>query len=145
MVVYLKKTDVRAKVPERATSGSAGFDLFALLDKDLMVYPHQPVKIHTGIALSMPNNQMVGLIYPRSGLASKFGLIPSNCVGVIDSDYRGELRVPMVNLSDTPYTIQPGERVAQLCIAPVWQAAFTPADALSDTDRGAGGFGSTGK
>ena len=69
----------------------------------------------------------------------------ANGVGVIDSDYRGELRVPMVNLSNEPYTIQPGERVAQLCIAPVWQAAFTPADELTDTARGAGGFGSTGK
>ena len=109
MIVHLKKTDARAKIPERATSGSAGFDLFALLDKELMVYPHQPVKIHTGIALSMPDNQMVGLVYPRSGLASKFGLIPSNCVGVIDSDYRGEIMVSLMKdtISSSSQTISP--------------------------------------
>ena len=79
--------------------------LFALLDKELMVYPHQPVKIHTGIALSMPDNQMVGLVYPRSGLASKFGLIPSNCVGVIDSDYRGEIMVSLTESALKPLIV----------------------------------------
>ena len=93
----------------------------------------------------LPGPDCVALVYARSGLSIKHGLCMANGVGVIDSDYRGELRVPMVNLSDTVYTIQPGERVAQLCIAPVWQAQFTAADELSDTDRGIGGFGSTGK
>ena len=145
MIVHLKKTDARAKIPERATSGSAGFDLFALLDKELMVYPHQPVKIHTGIALSMPDNQMVGLVYPRSGLASKFGLIPSNCVGVIDSDYRGEIMVSLTNLSQTAYCLKPFERIAQLVFAPVILPELSETDNLDDTDRGTGGVGSTGQ
>ena len=87
----------------------------------------------------------MALVYARSGLSIKHGLCMANGVGVIDSDYRGELRVPMVNLGAEPYTIQPGERVAQLCIAPVCTAAFVPVGALSDTARGEGGFGSTGK
>ena len=105
----------------------------------------QRVLVPTGLAIELPGPACVALVYARSGLSIKHGLCMANGVGVIDSDYRGELRVPMVNLSNEPYTIQPGERVAQLCIAPVWQAAFTPADELTDTARGAGGFGSTGK
>ena len=104
----------------------------------------QRVLVPTGLAIELPGPDCVALVYARSGLSIKHGLCMANGVGVIDSDYRGELRVPMVNLSDAPYTVQPGERVAQLCIAPVWQAAFVPAGTLSDTARGAGGFGSTG-
>ena len=104
----------------------------------------QRVLVPTGLAIELPGPDCVALVYARSGLSIKHGLCMANGVGVIDSDYRGELRVPMVNLSDAPYTVQPGERVAQLCIAPVWQAAFVPAETLTDTDRGAGGFGSTG-
>ena len=137
-VVKYKKLDPRAVVPQYATPGAAAADLCALLDAPLTLAPMQRALVPTGLAIELPDAGC-------SGLSIKHGLCMANGVGVIDSDYRGELRVPMVNLSDTPYTIQPGERVAQLCIAPVWQAAFTPADALSDTDRGAGGFGSTGK
>ena len=105
----------------------------------------QRTLVPTGLAIELPDASCVALVYARSGLSIKHGLCMANGVGVIDSDYRGELRVPMVNLSDTAYTIQPGERVAQLCIAPVWQAGFAAAEELSDTDRGIGGFGSTGK
>lgn len=145
ITVKYKVLDPRARTPAYATSGSAAADLCAVLDEPLTVQPMQRVLVPTGLAIELPGAHAVALVYARSGLSIKHGLCMANGVGVIDSDYRGELRVPMVNLSDTPYTIQPGERVAQLCIAPVWQAAFTPADALSDTDRGAGGFGSTGK
>ena len=131
-------------LPHRATPGSAGVDLCAMIPAPLTISPRALVRVPTGLALELPENT-VGLVYARSGLGTKHGIALSNGVGVIDSDYRGELRVPMVNLSDTAYTIQPGERVAQLCIAPVWQAGFAAAEELSDTDRGIGGFGSTGK
>ena len=101
--------------------------------------------VPTGLAIELPGPETVALVYARSGLSIKHGLCMANGVGVIDSDYRGELRVPMVNLGQESYTIQPGERVAQLCIAPVYTAAFVPAETLGDTARGAGGFGSTGK
>ena len=125
-IVKYKKLDARAVVPQYATPGAAAADLCAVLDTPLTLAPMQRALVPTGLSI-------------------KHGLCMANGVGVIDSDYRGELRVPMVNLSSEPYTIQPGERVAQLCIAPVWQAAFEPADELTDTARGAGGFGSTGK
>ena len=101
--------------------------------------------IPTGLAIELPDAGCVALLYARSGLAVKHGLTLPNCVGVIDSDYRGEIKVALINLGQEPYTIEPGERVAQLCIAPVWQAAVVQALDLSDTVRGAGGFGSTGK
>ena len=142
--VRCKRLDPRAKMPVYATSGAAAADLCALLDEPLTIAPMQRVLVPTGLAIELPGPDCVALVYARSGLSIKHGLCMANGVGVIDSDYRGELRVPMVNLSDAPYTVQPGERVAQLCIAPVWQAAFVPAETLSDTDRGAGGFGSTG-
>ena len=101
--------------------------------------------VPTGLAIELPGPDCVALVYARSGLAIKQGVTLSNCVGVIDSDYRGEIKVGLVNLGAAPVTLAPGERVAQLCIAPVWQAAFAPAEELSDTDRGTGGFGSTGR
>ena len=144
MFIEVKKLNDKAKLPCRATADSAGADLCACIDDDIALMPGERRLIPTGIAIAVPTG-FGGFVFPRSGLSSKFGVSLANCVGVIDSDYRGELRVPMVNLSNEPYTIQPGERVAQLCIAPVWQAAFEPADELTDTARGAGGFGSTGK
>ena len=145
LTVKFTLLDPRAKAPAYATSGAAAADLCALLDEPLTVQPMQRVLVPTGLAIELPGPDCVALVYARSGLSIKHGLCMANGVGVIDSDYRGELRVPTVNLSDTPYTIQPGERIAQLCIAPVYQAAFVQAETLSDTDRGAGGFGSTGK
>ena len=143
--VKYKLLDPRAKAPAYATAGAAAADLCALLDEPLTLAPGQRAMIPTGLAIELPDAQCVALLYARSGLAIKHGLTLPNCVGVIDSDYRGEVRVGLINLSSEPYTIAPGERIAQLCIAPVWQAAFVQANDLSDTDRGAGGFGSTGK
>ena len=143
--VKYKLLDPRAKAPAYATAGAAAADLCALLDEPLTLAPGQRVMIPTGLAIELPDAQCVALLYARSGLAIKHGLTLPNCVGVIDSDYRGEVRVGLINLGTEPYTVQPGERIAQLCIAPVWQAAFVQANDLSDTDRGAGGFGSTGK
>lgn len=139
----IKKLFPEAKMPVYASEHAAGADLYALTDHIIRIGPNETAVIHTGLAAEIPEGY-VGLICARSGLATKKGLAPANKVGVIDSDYRGELRVPMINLGTEAYTIQPGERVAQLCIAPVWQAAFVQAEALSDTDRGTGGFGSTG-
>ena len=130
-IVKYKKLDARAVVPQYATPGAAAADLCAVLDTPLTLAPMQRALVPTGLAIELPGPACVALVYARSGLSIKHGLCMANGVGVIDSDYRGELRVPMVNLSNEPYTIQPGERVAQLCIAPVWQAAFTPADELT--------------
>ncbi len=145
MTLKIKKTDPRAVLPTRATPGSAGMDLRALLDEPLTVLPGARVSVPTGIAIGLPSPETVGLVYARSGLATKHGLTLSNCVGVIDSDYTGELRVGMVNLSDEPYTIEPGERIAQLVIAPVLLPAVETVDELEQTARGDGGFGSTGR
>lgn len=143
--VRCKKLDPRAKLPAYATPGAAAADLCALLDEPLTIAPGQRTLVPTGLAIELPGAGFVALVYARSGLSIKHGLCMANGVGVIDSDYRGELRVPMVNLGAENYTIQPGERVAQLCIAPVYTAAFAPAEELGDTARGAGGFGSTGR
>ncbi len=143
--VKYKLLDPRAKAPAYATPGAAAADLCAVLDAPLTLAPGQRALIPTGFAIELPGPECVALIYARSGLAVRHGISMANCVGVVDSDYRGEVKVALLNLGAEAYTVQPGERVAQLCIAPVWQAAFLPADALSDTERGAGGFGSTGK
>ena len=143
--VKYQKLDPRAQAPEYATAGAAAADLHALLDAPMTVAPMQRVLVPTGLAIELPGAQTVALVYARSGLSIKHGLCMANGVGVIDSDYRGELRVPMVNLGAESYTIQPGERMAQLCIAPVCTAGFVPADALEESARGTGGFGSTGR
>ncbi len=148
ITVKYKVLDARAKVPAYATSGSAAADLCAVLDEPLTLAPMQRALVPTGLAIELPGAQCVALVYARSGLSIKHGLCMANGVGVVDSDYRGELKVPMINLGTEPYTIQPGERVAQLCISPVYganAAAFVPVQTLGDTDRGEGGFGSTGK
>lgn len=145
ITVKYKVLDPRAQAPAYATSGAAAADLHAVLDEPMTVQPMERVLVPTGLAIELPNPQAVALVYARSGLSIKHGLCMANGVGVIDSDYRGELKVPMVNLGKEAYTIQPGERVAQLCIAPVFNAAFVSTEQLNDTDRGEGGFGSTGK
>ncbi len=145
MQVKYKLLDPRAKAPAYATPGAAAADLCAVLDAPLTLEPGQRAMVPTGLAIELPGPDCVALVYARSGLAIKQGVTLSNCVGVIDSDYRGEIKVGLVNLGAAPVTLAPGERVAQLCIAPVWQAAFAPAEELSDTDRGTGGFGSTGR
>ncbi len=145
ITVNYKVLDARARVPAYATPGSAAADLCAVLDEPLTVQPMERVLVPTGLAIELPGAHSVALVYARSGLSIKHGLCMANGVGVVDSDYRGELKVPMINLGKEAYTIQPGERVAQLCIAPVYTAAFVPVQELGDTTRGAGGFGSTGK
>jgi len=131
--------------PRYATAGSAGLDLPACLDEPLVVPPGARVKIHTGIAIEIPGRHIVGLIFPRSGLAAKHGISLANAVGVIDSDYKGEIIVAIQNQSDMEYTITPGERIAQLVFLPVYEAVLEPVEELEETGRGAGGFGSTGK
>ncbi|MGN0975409.1 MAG: dUTP diphosphatase [Gemmiger sp.] len=143
--VNYKLLDPRAKAPAYATPGAAAADLCAVLDAPLTLAPGERAMVPTGLAIELPGPECVALVYARSGLAVKHGLTLSNCVGVIDSDYRGEVRVGLINQGSAPYTIAPGERIAQLCIAPVWQAEFTAAETLGDTRRGAGGFGSTGR
>ena len=143
MKVYFKKLDSRATIPTYGTDLSAGADLRAVLDAPVTIKPGESVLIHTGIATAIPEG-FVGLVYARSGIACKRGLAPSNKVGVIDADYRGEIMVALHNHSDAPQSIDPGERIAQLVITPFLTAAFEEADALSETVRGEGGFGSTG-
>lgn len=131
--------------PAYATAGAAGMDLRACLDEPLTLNPGDRVGVPTGFAIALPGPEWVAYIFARSGLGIKNGITLPNCVGVIDSDYRGEIIVALTNLSDTPYTIQPGDRVAQLVISPVVQAQISLVDELDETDRGAGGFGSTGR
>ena len=130
--------------PFYASAGAAAMDLHACVDAPVTIPAGGRAVIPTGIAIALPSAQYVALVFARSGLGIKHGVAPANCVGVIDSDYRGEIQVGLQNHSGVPYTIQPGERVAQLCIAPVYTAAFVPAEELGDTQRGEGGFGSTG-
>ena len=141
--VKVKKLDPRAKLPAYGSAYAAGADLCALSDSPIDIPPHTTVLIRTGIAAEIPEGY-AGLIYARSGLATKRSLAPANKVGVIDADYRGEIMVALHNHSDAPQSIDPGERIAQLVITPFLTAAFEEADELSETVRGDGGFGSTG-
>ena len=145
MDLNIKLLNDNATLPQYATSGSAAMDLTACIDAPVTIAPRQLVTIPTGIAIALPSADYVALIFARSGLGVKHGISLSNGVGVIDSDYRGELKVGLTNLSDEPYTIQPGDRVAQLAILPVVQANVVQVSQLDETGRGAGGFGSTGK
>ena len=130
--------------PSRATEGSAGLDLAACIDRDVTIAPRQLVCTPTGVAIALPGPEYVALVFARSGLGIKHGIALSNGVGVIDSDYRGELQVGLTNLSDTPYTIRPGDRIAQLVVTPVVLPQVEIVEELEDTGRGTGGFGSTG-
>lgn len=132
-------------LPRYATAGSAGLDLSACIEEELVIQPGARAKIPTGIAVQMPDASMVGLVFPRSGNAWKYGISLTNAVGVIDSDYTGEIAVLLQNLDPhEPFTVKPGDRVAQLVFVPVYQVELQEVDELSDTERGAGGFGSTG-
>lgn len=130
--------------PYYATPGSAAMDLHACIDQAVVVPAGGRAVIPTGLAIALPSADYVALVYARSGLGIKHGIAPANCVGVIDSDYRGEIKVGLQNSGSEDYTVQPGDRIAQLMIAPVLQARLTLVDELDDTQRGAGGFGSTG-
>lgn len=143
ITVKFKKLNEGAIVPKYGTPYAAGADLYACEGKDVTIEPHQTVFIHTGIAVAIPEGT-VGLIYARSGLASKCALAPANKVGVIDSDYRGEIIVSLHNHGDIAQVVCDKERIAQLVIAPYYTASFVE-DELDDTARGSNGFGSTGK
>lgn len=143
MEVNIKKLNPNAVIPTYGTPYAAGCDLYACLEEPLTIEPHQTVKVPTGLAIELPEG-FAGLIYARSGLATKRHLAPANKVGVVDSDYRGEVIVALHNHSEIAQTIDKNERVAQLVIAPIYQAEFVEKDELSETVRGAGGFGSTG-
>ena len=131
--------------PFYASAGAAGMDLCACMDEPVTIAPRQIVSLPTGIAIALPSADYVALVFARSGLGIKHGVALANGVGVIDSDYRGEIRVGLTNLSDAPYTVMPGDRVAQLAVVPVVQAALERVEELDDTGRGSGGFGSTGR
>ena len=140
----IKKLNDKARLPSYGSEFAAGADLYACIESDITIEPAQTVLIHTGLAMQIPEG-LVGLIYARSGLASKKGLAPANKVGVIDSDYRGEVMVALHNHGAVPQTVSDGERIAQIVFAPYYAAEFSVVDELDDTLRGTGGFGSTGK
>ncbi len=145
MTVKIKKLRENAVVPKRATEFSAGADLYACIDEPVTIAPSGLAKIPTGIAIELPRGDFAAFLFARSGLGVKHGITLSNSVGVVDSDYRGEICVGLCNVSDKPYTIQPNERIAQMVVMPVVLADFIQADELSDTQRGEGGFGSSGR
>lgn len=138
------KVSPMAQAPTRGSLYAAGYDLSAAIGENVLIAPHTTVKIGTGLAVELPENTF-GAVYARSGIASKEGLRPANCVGVIDSDYRGEIIVALHNDSDVMRIVEPGERIAQLVVQPYVSVEFEEVETLNTTDRGIGGFGSTGK
>lgn len=145
MELKIKKLRENAKLPQRATAGSAGMDLSACIEEAKTIKPGELLLVPTGIAIEIPSAEYVAYIFARSGLGIKHGICLANGVGVVDSDYRGEVCVGLCNVSNKEYTITPGERVAQMVISPVSLMPAVEVQELSDTERGAGGFGSTGK
>ncbi|MCD7740742.1 MAG: dUTP diphosphatase [Ruminococcus sp.] len=145
MKLKIKRLRANSSAPKRMTQQSAGADLFASLDKPLTVHAGQTEKVPTGVAVELDEQGYALLIFARSSLATKHGLAPANCVGVVDADYRGEIFVPLHNSSDLDYTITDGERIAQLVVMPVAAPEIVEVESLTDTERGSGGFGSTGK
>lgn len=143
MKIQIKKVRENAKIPTRGTSGAAGFDLYACITEPLTLKKGDTALIPTGIAIAVPEGY-AAFIHSRSGLSIKRGICLLNSVGVIDSDYRGEICVGVIKATDEPYTIEPNERIAQMVIKPVETPELIETDKLDSTDRGAGGFGSTG-
>lgn len=143
-VLKIKLLREGAALPCRETAGSAGFDLRACLEIPLLVEPGEWAMVPTGLGAEIPQG-MAGMVFSRSGLGTKSGMVVAQGVGVIDSDYRGEIKVPLRNMGKKAYEVQPGERVAQLVLLPVCLPPVEEAQALSATQRGEGGFGSTGK
>lgn len=146
LTVKVKKLREGARLPLRATAGSAAADLYAVCGEEGVLLKAHGGRgmVPTGIAIELPGPEYVALVFARSGLGIKKGITLSNSVGVVDSDYRGEIMAGLVNLSDEDYLVTNGERIAQLAVVPVAQAVFTETDCLSTTGRGEGGFGSTG-
>lgn len=143
-VLKIKKVQENAVIPKRATEGSAGLDLCACIDAPLTLSRGDTALIPTGLAIELPSSQYGAFVFARSGLSIKHGIGLLNAVGVIDSDYRGEIKVGVINQIKEPYTIEPGERIAQLVIMPVATLPVEEAQTLGESERGAGGFGSTG-
>ena len=144
MLINIKKINPAAVIPTSGSWYSAGYDLYACLDSPVTIPPHQNRKIGTGLSVEIPEGYF-GAIFARSGLASKSGIRPANCVGVCDSDYRGEYIVPLHNDTDADYTVNPGDRIAQMIVLPYLSVEFNEVNELTETDRGKSGFGSTGK
>ena len=144
MEVKIKKLDPRAKLPQYGSVSAAGADLYALLEHSVILAPGETALLPTGLSAEIPEGY-VGLIFARSSMGIKRGLAPANKVGVIDADYRGEIKVGLYNHSGEAQTVEPFERVAQLMIVPFLRAEFIESETLSDTKRGEGGFGSTGR
>lgn len=144
MKINIKRLNPDARLPIYSTDGSAGCDLSACISAPVTIEAGQIAKLSTGLAIELPAGY-AAFIYGRSGLGTKFGVTLANCVGVIDSDYRGEICVTLINRGTSAYTVNPSDRVAQMVIAPVLRAEFEEQSELSDTVRGIGGFGSTGK
>lgn len=142
--VKIKRVREGALLPTRGSGGAAGLDLYACLESPVSIEPGSLCRIPTGVAIALPDRNTVGLVFARSGLGVKHGIAPANAVGVIDSDYRGELIVGLCNTSRETYTLSPGERFAQLVVMPVYETVLTETGDLGETGRGAGGFGSTG-
>ena len=142
-IVKLKKLTPNAIIPTYGTTQSAGADLYSGMEQPVTIEPGKTEFIHTGIAIAIPKG-LVGLVYARSGMACKKGIAPANKVGVIDADYRGEIMVALYNHGNEAVTVEPGDRIAQLVLTPFITAAIDEADSLDETDRGNGGFGSTG-
>lgn len=142
--IHIKKLNSKAILPTYGSQNAAGADLYACLDAPATIAPGETFWVPTGVAMEIPQGY-AGLIYARSSMGTKRGLAPANKVGVIDSDYRGEIRVVLFNHSNQQQTIEPGERIAQIVITPVLTPVYEEVEELSDTVRGVGGFGSTGK
>ena len=145
MNLKITRVSPTAKLPTRATSGSAGYDLYADLPSPFLLRAGERALIPTGVAIALQSREIGAFVYARSGLSSKHGITMANGVGVVDSDYRGELKVPVVNLSQTDYSIEPGERIAQLVLHPVIPYELEEVSTLDETQRGSGGFGSSGR
>lgn len=144
MKIEIKKLRENAVIPTRGSAQAAGYDLYAAIDEAVTIKAHTTEKIGTGLAIAVPDGYF-GAIFARSGLAAKQGLRPANCVGVADSDYRGEYIVALHNDTDSDKVIEPHERIAQLVVMPYLSVEFEETDTLSETARGEGGFGSTGR
>ena len=145
MKIRIKKLRDNAVLPTRGSAGAAGLDLYACIDEPVLIEPRGLYRIPTGVAIALPGPETVGLIFARSGLGVRHGVSLPNAVGVIDSDYRGELIVGIGNTGENAYLLSPGERFAQLVVMPVYQTELEETDDLGETVRGVGAFGSTGR
>ena len=144
MKISIKRLTETAILPERGSAYAAGYDLFADLQESVLIQPHETKMIGTGLAMEIPEGYFGG-IFARSGLSSKEGLRPANCVGVVDADYRGEVKVALHNDGEVVREIKAGQKIAQLVVVPFLGVEFDEVEELSETVRGVGGFGSTGK